>query len=154
MKKLFWLMSLMLFCSCASEVYKTLPKEYTTKERIDKAKGFAEEFFGKCNNKDYSEIQGYDIDVNLKKEFTPEKFEKGCVKISEKLGKVTIGEFNNAMTFTRPADYSDMIVFKAKSEKSDSVKFVVVNLYRDKDFIKGIKLSYTPTPKIHFRIRK
>lgn len=121
-------------------------------KRINKAKGFAEQFLGKCNNKDYSEIQGFDIDVNTKKELKPENLKKTCEKKLEKTGKITIGNFNNAITPNHPADYIDFFVFDAKYEKSDSIKYIAVGVYRDKDFILGMGFVKTPKPvmKINF----
>ncbi len=153
MKNLFWIMVVWVLCGCNPTVYKTLPKQYSTKERLDKAKGFAQQFFEKCDKKDYSEIKGNDIDVNFKKEFTSENLEKRCEKFSKKFGKITVGEFNNAITFTRPADFSDWFFFNVKAERTDSLKFVVVSLYRDKDFVKGLSLMDTATPKIRRRVK-
>lgn len=153
-KNVFFILSLLLLSSCASQFYKTLPKEYASKERIEKAKGFAEQFLNKCYTKDYTEIHGYEIDASLKRKmFNPEKLKETCEKTIEKMGNITIGEFNNALTLTRPTDFTDLMVFKAKAEKNDSVKFIVVGLYRDKDFIYGIRLADRATPKIRIRIR-
>lgn len=142
----------MLLWNCSSQFYKSTPKEFSTQERIEKAKGFAVQFLGKCNNKDYSEIQGFDIDVNIKKDLTPENLKKACEKKLEKTGKIIIGNFNNAITPNHPADYMDLFVFDAKYEKSDSTKYIVVGVYRDKDFISGMSFVKTPKPvmKINF----
>ncbi|WP_333851282.1 hypothetical protein [Epilithonimonas sp.] len=153
-KKLFWLMSLMLFCSCASDFYKPTPEKFATQERISKIKGFAEQFFNKCNNKDYSEIQGYNIDINTKKDLAPENLKKLCEKLLEKTGKITVGKFNNSITPNRPSDFMDLMVFDAKCENNDSIKYAVVSLYRDKDFIYKINLSKTPKPVIRVNFRK
>lgn len=150
MKKLFLIMTLTLLWNCAPKYFLPLPKKNSSKERINKAKGFAEYFLNKCNAKDYSEIVGYDLDVNTRKfDFTSEKIEEKCKKINERYGKVTVGELNNAITYSRPTDYYDYFVFKSKLEKTDSLRYVVVGLYRDKDFIGGdLIISSVTTPKI------
>lgn len=154
MKKLFWLMSIMLFCSCASDFYKPTPEKFATQERINKTKGFAEQFFDKCNNKDYSEIQGYNIDVNTKKDLAPENLKKVCEKLLEKTGKIAIGKFNNAITPNHPSDFMDVMIFDAKCESNDSVKYAVVSLYRDGDFMYKINLSKSPKPVIRIHLGK
>lgn len=154
MKNLFWIMSLTFFCSCASDFYKRTPEKFATQERINKAKGFAEQVFGKCSNKDYSEIQGFDIDVNTKKDFGPENLKKFCEELSKKTGTITIGKFNRAITPNSPKDFMDYMVFDAKYEKNDTVKYAVVSLYRDKDFIYKVNLVSTPKPVIRINFRK
>ncbi len=155
MKKLFWLMSLMFFWSCAPKYFVPLPKKNASKERIDKAKSFADSFFDKCNKKDYSEINGFVMDVNTKKfYFSPEKIEIECKKINDKYGNVFVSEFFDATTLVRPTDYYDYFIFKTKLEKSDSIKYVSVGFYRDKDIIGGLKLSSNAYPKIIKRKKK
>lgn len=149
MKKLFLIMTLMLLWNCAPKYFLPLPKKNASKERIEKAKSFAEYFFNKCNAKDYSEINGFLMDVNTKKfYFSPEKIEISCKKINEKFGNVSVGGFYDATTRTRPTDFYDNFIFKAKLEKSDTIKYINIGVYRDKDVIGGLLLTSNPYPKI------
>lgn len=153
-KNLPYIIFLLLLCSCSSMIYKDTPKEYLPKERIEKAKNFAEAFFNKCKNNDYTEFQGFDIDINYKKGLASDELKKKCEKISARAGEISLGEFNNSITASHPIDYMDLLFFKAKSSTNDSVKYVAVGLYRDKDFIYGITLTNRSTPKIHYKIKK
>lgn len=152
MKKIFYFILLSLLWNCSPQFFKPVPKEFATQDRINKAKGFAKYIFNKCDTKDYSEIQGYDIDTGLKSSrFTSEKLIKSCEKLSEKYGKITVGELYNTITFTQPADFSDLMIFNAKSEKKDSVKYVVIDIYRDRDYIKDIYFMNKSKPKVHIK---
>ncbi len=145
----FILICLFILTNYNAQYFKKLPKKFMTSDRINKAESFAKLFFKKCDLKDYSEIQGYDFDVNSKKNyFTSEKIEKNCKKIAESYGKVIIGKTHNAITPTRLNDYIDYFVIDARTEKNDSVKYVVVSLYRDKDFIYTLNFSGQPYPII------
>lgn len=147
MKKLLWLMSLMFLWNCTPKYYLTLPKKYETKERIDKAKNFAEYFLDKCNKKDYSEINGFVMDVNTKKfKYSPEIIEKECEKINDKFGNVLVRDFYASKTRLRPTDFYDYFIFKTKLEKTDSIKYVRIEMYRDKDVIAGLALLSNPYP--------
>ena len=145
---------MLLLFSCSSMVYKPTPKENLTKERIEKAKKFADTFFNKCKNNDYTEFQGFDIDINYKKGLASDELKKKCENLSARAGEISVGEFNNSITANHPMDYADLLVFNAKSSTNDSVKYVAVGLYRDKDFIYGITLTNRSTPKIHVRLIK
>lgn len=143
---------MLLLSSCGSQYYKTLPKEYATQERIEKAKGFAEQIFGKCKNKDYSEVQGFDIDATAKRRaFTPAKIEYYCKKFNEKYGAISVEKYHSAITSIRPIDYSDTFIYKIKTEKSDSIKYILVGLFRDKDFVHAFILSQKPEHPIYKR---
>ncbi len=142
-------MTLTILWNCAPKYFLPLPKKNASKERIDKARSFAEYIFEKCNKQDYSEIIGFPMDVNTKKfYFSPEKIGIECKKINDKYGNVHVGEFYDATTRARPTNFYDYFIFKAKLEKSDSIKYINVGLYRDKDVIGGLKFASEAYPKI------
>lgn len=139
LKKGIFLVLLMFLCNCSTKYYicnyDRIPKEFATKERIDKAKSYAEYFFNKCDTKDYSEIQDFELDINTKRYLSPEGIEARCKKINEKYGKITVGELYKMKAASFPKNFRDYFVFKAKMEKTDSLKYVVVQSYRDKNLV-------------------
>ncbi len=148
-KKLFWIILLLLLWNCMPKYFLPLPQKNASNERIDKARSFAEYYYNKCNTKDFSEIQGFVMDINTKKfGFSPEEIEKYCTKKTGRYGKITVGEFNKAITVARPTDFYDYFIFKANLEKSDSLKYIVVGLFRDKDIIGGMRFTGTANPKL------
>lgn len=131
-------------CSTSRPYYKALSSENNTKERQNLAKSFAQQFYAKCEKQDYSEIQGFNMDVNFKQKFSSEFIEKVCQSSDRKFGKITIGNLYSAKTRTYPENYLDFFEFNIKTEKSDSVKFVRLGLTRDKDFFSAFVISKEP----------
>ncbi|WP_300675024.1 hypothetical protein [Soonwooa sp.] len=151
-KKLVYILPLILLTSCSSWAYKPTPKEHLSKERIALAKSFAQEFIRKCENKDYTPLVGFNLDFNLNAILQKEEeFKKQCEKHEAKYGKVIVGDYHSAITPNTPRDYSDFIVFNMTSEKKDSLKYMAVMVYRDKDYLAGFTLVKTPAPKFKFK---
>lgn len=143
---IFALLGLMSLSSCNTSrpYYKALASEHNTKERQNLAKNFAEQFYAKCEKKDYSEIQGFNMDASFKQKFSSEVIEKICKSSDRKLGKITIGNLYSAKTRTFPKDYMDFFEFNIKTEKSDSIKFLRLGLTRDKDFLSSFFMGKEP----------
>jgi len=128
-------------CNTSRPYFKNLEATYNTKERQNLAKNFAEQFYAKCENQDYSELQGFNMDVNFKKKLSSETIEKICKISDKKFGKITIGNLYNAKTRTFPKDFMDYFEFNIKTEKKDSVKFVRLGLTRDQDFFSSFFMT-------------
>ncbi|SKC01011.1 hypothetical protein SAMN05660477_02419 [Soonwooa buanensis] len=153
-KKLVYILPLILLTSCSSWVYKPTPKEHLSKERIALAKSFVEEFIHKCENRDYTPIVGFNLDINLNASLQKEEeFKKTCEKHVAKYGKVVVGDYHSAITPNTPRDYADFIVFNMTSEKKDSLKYMAVMLYRDKDYIAGFTSQKIPAPKLKLKLK-
>lgn len=140
-------LSLISLSSCNRPWFNTLPLEYNTKERQDLAKSFAENFYSKCDKKDYSEIQGFNIDVNMNRHFSSEKIEKICKSSQERLGKINIGNLYSAKTRAYPSDYLDFFEFYVTTEKNDSIRYLRIGLTRDKDYFNTFLLTKSPLTK-------
>ena len=149
---------LIVFClielsGCISR-YNNMPSKNNTPERQALAKGFAENFYAKCAKKDYSEITGFNIDVNMKKSFTPEKIKAICETSEKRFGKLEVGDLYAAKTTVYPSDFYDLFVFNIKTEKNDSIKYLRMGMTRDKDYINTFYLSKTPYNKWYKRKKK
>ncbi len=129
--------------SCYSS-FATLPSKYNTKQRQDLTRNFAENFFSKCEKKDYSEITGFNMDVNLKGYFSPSKIESICKSNEEKYGKITVGSLKVAKTKLRPADFQDYFIYNMTTEKNDSVRYVSMSVTRDQDYFNAFRIVKEP----------
>lgn len=139
--------------SCMNR-YNNMPAKNNTQARQTLAKSFAENFFSKCGKKDYSEITGFNMDVNMKNYFSQERNKTVCESFEKKYGKVEIGSLYAAKTNVYPSDFYDLFVFNVKTEKNDSVKYLRVGMTRDKDYINTFYLSKTPYNKWYKRKKK
>lgn len=111
-----------------------------SEERIQLVKTFANDFFEKCEKKDYSEMQGYKVDINLKNKLTSENIRKNCEYYENKYGTVTIGRLCEAKTYYSQKNFLDYFTFYAKGSKNDSIQFVRVNIYRDNNMLERISI--------------
>ncbi len=147
---IFFLMSL---SSCINR-YENMPSKNNTVERQKLARSFAENFYAKCEKKDYSEITGFNIDVNMKNYFSPERIKTVCEKSEKNYGKIDIGSLYAAKTNVYPSDFSDLFVFNVKTEKNDSVKYLRMGMTRDKDYFQVFYISTKPYNKWYKRKKK
>jgi len=132
--------SILMTVSCASKYRPDLKGKNRSAERIKLVKNFAIDYFAKCKKQDYSEFQGYKMDVNFKNKLSPESFRKSCEYYESKYGTITIGELSEAKSNYSPKDFLDYFIFKAKASKSDSVQAVRVNIYRDNNMLERISI--------------
>ena len=131
---------LMILQNCASKYRPDLKGKNRSEERIKLVRNFAVDYFSKCEKKDYSEMQGYKMDINLKNKLTPESFQKSCEYYDNKYGIVTIGTLKSAKSNYSPKDFLDYFIFSAKGSKNDSVQSVRVNIYRDNNMFERISI--------------
>ena len=143
LKHILLVLCLIGLSSCMNR-YNNMPTKNNTQARQTLAKDFAENFFSKCQKKDYSEISGFNIDVNMKNYFSPERNKTVCESFEKKYGKLEIGSLYAAKTNVYPSDFYDLFVFNIKTEKNDSVRYLRVGMTRDKDYINTFYLSTTP----------
>lgn len=134
--------------------YNNMPAKNNTQARQTLAKSFADNYFSKCEKKDYSEIIGFNMDVNMKNYFSQERNKTVCESFEKKYGKIEIGSLNSAKTNVYPSDFYDLFVFNIKTEKNDSVKYLRIGMTRDKDFINTFYLSTKPYNKWYKRKKK
>ena len=132
--------SIMMTVSCASKYRPDLKGKNRSAERIKLVKNFATDYFAKCEKQDYSEFQGYKVDVNFKNKLTPESLQRSCEYYNSRYGTITIGELSEAKSNYSPKDFLDYFLFKAKASKSDSVQSVRVNIYRDNNMLERISI--------------
>lgn len=149
---------LLVFCliglsSCINR-YNNMPTKNNTQARQTLAKSFAENFYAKCAKKDYSEITGFNMDINMKNYFSPEKIKTVCENIDKKYGKIEIGSLYAAKTNVYPKDFSDLFVFNIKTEKNDSIKYLRMGMTRDKDYFQIFYISTKPYNKWYKRKKK
>lgn len=132
--------SVLMTVSCASKYRPDLKGKNRSAERIKLVKNFAIDYFAKCEKQDYSEFQGYKMDVNLKNKLDPESFKRSCEYYNDKYGTITIGDLSEAKSNYSPKDFLDYFIFKAKGSKNDSVQFVRINIYRDNNMLERISI--------------
>ena len=149
---------LLIFCliglsSCINR-YNNMPSKNNTSARQNLAKSFAENFYAKCAKKDYSEITGFNMDVNMKNYFSPEKIKTVCENSDKKYGKIEIGSLYAAKTNVYPTDFFDLFVFNIKTEKNDSIKYLRMGMTRDKDYFQVFYISTKPYNKWYKRKKK
>ncbi len=139
--------SMLITVSCTSKYRPDLKGKAKSPERIKLVKNFATDYFAKCEKQDYSEFQGYKMDVNFKNKLSPENFKKSCEYYDSKYGTITVGELSEAKSNYSPKDFLDYFIFKAKASKSDSVQAVRVNIYRDNNMMERISIPRYRTSK-------
>lgn len=131
---------MLMAVSCTSKYRPDLKGKAKSPERIKLVKNFATDYFAKCEKQDYSEFQGYKMDVNFKNKLSPENFKKSCEYYNSKYGTITVGELSEAKSNYSPKDFLDYFIFKAKGSKNDSVQAVRVNIYRDNNMLERISI--------------
>ncbi|WP_147366782.1 hypothetical protein [Epilithonimonas arachidiradicis] len=153
MKYILFFFGLISLSACLNR-YNNMPAKNNTSARQTLAKSFAENFYAKCAKKDYSEITGFNMDVNMKNYFSPEKIKTVCENSDKKYGKIEIGSLYAAKTNVYPTDFSDLFVFNIKTEKNDSIKYLRMGMTRDKDYFQVFYISTKPYNKWYKRKKK
>lgn len=138
-------LSLLMITSCVSKYKPDLKGKNKSPERVALVKSFAVDFFAKCEKQDYTEMQGYKMDFNLKNKLNPENIKKSCDYYNKTYGTITVGDLAEAKSNYSPKDFLDYFIFKAKGSKNDSVKSVRVNIYRDNNIFERISIPRNKT---------
>lgn len=120
--------------SCNSR-YSAVPLNKFSKERKQIAEDFVETYFKKCENKEYSEFDGFNIAKKLEAKLSPDSLKKSCNYFYYKNGKVTVEKLVSAHTANSPKDFLDVFNFKIKTEKSAQPIYLHLGMYRDQNYI-------------------
>lgn len=121
--------------SC-STYYDTIPLSRVSEERKNVAQNFAQTIFTKCQNKDYSEIEGFNISKRFQKYIVTDSLKRNCDWIEKKFGaNIGIDHLASVRTAKRPSDFLDVFSFELKSDKATKPVYLHLGLYRDKNFV-------------------
>lgn len=123
-----------LLGSCSSR-YTTVSLNKIDKERKDIAQKFVETYFAKCENKDYSEFEGFNISKKFQAKLASDSLKKSCNYINYKNGKVKLEKLVSVHSGTFPKDFLDIFNFKLKTEKSAEPVYLHLGMYRDQNYI-------------------
>lgn len=126
----------------AQSYYKKISEKNINTERQNIAKNFIQDFLKKCEDKNYSEFNHYNIAKKFEM-FLNEKIETICKKNDEELGKIELLDFDSAHLnkYSINRDPYELFVFNAKTEKNPKTKFLSVWIYQDQNYLSGIWIS-------------
>ncbi len=141
-----------LLASCNSR-YSVVPVSKMTAERKQIATNFVETYLKKCENKDYSEFQGFNISKKFEARLSSDSLKKSCNYINYKNGKVTLEKLVSAHTANSPKDFLDVFNFKVKTEKSAEPMYLHLGMYRDQNYIE-MPFYLSEDESYHETIRK
>jgi hypothetical protein len=123
----------------AQTYYKKISEKDISTERQTIAKNFIQDFLQKCEDKNYTKFENYNI-VKKFEMLLDEKLESICKKNEEELGKIELLSFDSAHInkYSINKDPYELFIFNAKTEKNPDRKFLSVWIYQDKNYIRGI----------------
>lgn len=135
MKKIYFLLLIpFLFGSCNSR-YSAVSLSKMSKERKAIAQDFVEAYLKKCENKDYSEFEGFNISKKFQAKLSPDSLKKSCNYINYKNGRVKVEKLVSAHTPNYPKNFVDVLNFKVTTEKSSEPMYLHLGMYRDQNYI-------------------
>lgn len=123
-----------LFSSCSSR-YTTVPLNKINQERKAVAENFVKTFFTKCENKDYSEFEGFNISKKFQAKLVSDSIKKSCNYLQYKNGKIEFEKLVSVHSGTFPKDFLDIFNFKLKTEKSAEPVYLHLGMYRDQNYV-------------------
>ena len=135
MKKIYFLLIIPFVLGSCSSRYTTVSLSKIDKERKEIAQNFVETFLEKCQNKDYSEFEGFNIAKKFQAKLAPDSLKKTCNYINYKNGKVEIAKLVSVHSGTFPKNFLDIFNFKLKTEKSKEPVYLHLGMYRDQNYI-------------------
>lgn len=126
----------------AQSFYKKISDKNINTERQTIAKNFIQEFLNKCENKNYSKFENYNIAKKFEM-FLDEKLESICKKNDEELGKIELLDFDSAHLnkYSINKDPFELFVFNAKTEKNPDLKYLSVWIYQDRNYLSGLVIT-------------
>ena len=134
-----------LLGSCNS-LYSAVPLCKFNKEKKQIAQDFVETYFKKCENKEFSEFEGFNRSKKFQAKLSLDSLKKSCNDLYYKKGKITVEKLVSAHTANSPKDFLDVLNFKIKTEKSAQVMHLHLGIYRDQNYIE--MPLYIPTDEI------
>lgn len=126
----------------AQSYYKKISEKNINTERQTVAKNFILDFLKKCEDKNYSKFENYNLSKRLEM-FFDKTLEKNCQKNTEELGKIELLGFDSAYLnkYSEKTDPYELFVFNAKTEKNPELKYVSVWIYQDRNYLSGIVIT-------------
>lgn len=126
----------------AQSYYKQISEKNINAERQVIAKNFIQDFLKKCENRNYTKFENYNLTKRLEM-FLDEKLEKNCVNNDTELGKIDLLDFNSAYInkYSLRTDPYELFIFNVKTEKKSEMKFISVWIYQDRNYLSGILIS-------------
>lgn len=126
----------------AQSFYKKISDKNINTERQTIAKNFIQEFLNKCENKNYTSFEKFNVAKKFEM-FLDEKLESICKKNDEELGKIELLDFDSAHLnkYSINKDPYELFVFNAKTEKNPDLKYLSVWIYQDRNYISGLVIT-------------
>ena len=120
--------------------YKEIKTEKLKSEKSQIAKNFIETFLDKCEKKDYSEFQNFNLSEGHKN-FMNQKLEEICVSNLSKFGKIRIENLNSAYKENVSLiATNELYIFNTNTEKNKDIKYVSVWISKNNQ-IDGIVIT-------------
>ncbi|MBV2224403.1 MAG: hypothetical protein KUL74_06060 [Cloacibacterium sp.] len=126
----------------AQNFYKKISDKNINTERQTIAKNFIQEFLNKCENKDFTSFEKFNIAKKFEM-FLYEKLSDICQKNETDLGKIELQNLNSAYFYkiSLTSDPVELFIFKAKTEKNPDIQFLSVWIYQDRNYISGLVIT-------------
>ena len=126
----------------AQSYYKKISEKDINTERQTIAKNFIQDFLKKCEEKNFSKFESYNISKRFEM-FLTKNLESICKKNDEDLGKIELLNFDSAHLnkYSVNNDPYELFIFNAKTEKNPNTKFLIYSIYQDKNYLNGLVLT-------------
>ena len=115
--------------------YEAVPLSKMSAERKAVALSFVETYLKKCDNKEYSEFEGFNISKKFQAKLAADSLKKSCNYLNYKNGKIKVEKLVSGHTTKSPKDFLDVLNFKITTEKSATPMYLHLGMYRDQNFI-------------------
>ena len=135
MKNIYFLLIIPILLGSCNSRYIAVSLSKFNIERKQIGQNFVKTYLEKCENKDYSEFEGFNISKKFQTKLSPDSLKKSCNYLSYKNGKITVGKLVSAHTANSPKDFLDVLNFEIKTEKSAKPMYLHLGMYRDQNYI-------------------
>ena len=126
----------------AQSFYKKISDKNINTERQTISKNFILDFLKKCEDKNYSKFENYNLSKRLEI-FFDKTLEKNCQKNTEELGKIELLNFDSAYLnkYSENTDPYELFIFNAKTEKNPDLKYLSFWIYQDRNYLSGLVIT-------------
>ena len=126
----------------AQSFYKKISDKNINTERQTIAQNFIQEFLNKCENKNYTSFEKFNVAKKFEM-FLDDKLSYICQKNETDLGKIELQDFNSAYFYkiSLTSDPVELYVFNTKTEKNPDIQFLSVWIYQDRNYIRGMVIT-------------
>ena len=157
MKNIYFLLLIpFLLGSCDTRYksrYTSVPLSKMTAERKAVALDFVEKYLSKCDNKDYSELKGFNVSKKFQSKLLPDSLKRNCDYLYYKNGKIKVEKLVSGHTTKSPKDFLDVLNFTIKTEKSTEPMYLHLGMYRDQNYVE-MPFSISADESYYETIRK